>query len=78
VIIYTAMPLEFVLEGMDKQELLYSEIEMDGVKMIVEQMTPFAGKVVRLISPNPQDYMNPSYAPGQMIHFRPTFSKSVE
>jgi hypothetical protein len=74
-IIYTAMPLEYVLEGMDQQEYNYSEIEFGNMTMVVEQATPYTGKIVRLISPNPQDYLNPSYSPGQMIHFRPTFSK---
>jgi hypothetical protein len=74
-IIYTAMPLEYVFDGMDQQELNYSEIELGNVTMIVEQATPYMGKIVRLISPDPQDYLNPSYAPGQVIHFRPSLSK---
>lgn len=72
-IIYTTMPLEYVFENMEemaKQQL--QEIDMGGgIKMMVEQTGTFEGKIVRLISPNPQDYLNPRFAPGQRISFRP-------
>lgn len=74
-IIYSAMPIELILEGMDSYRPTYSEIQIDGLTMMVEPLTPYSGKVVRLISPNPQDYLNPSYAPGSVIHFRPSVSK---
>jgi hypothetical protein len=67
------MPLEYVFENMEemaKQQL--QEIDMGGgIKMMVEQTGTFEGKIVRLISPNPQDYLNPRFAPGQRISFRP-------
>lgn len=77
-IIYTAIPIETVLEGLDQHQPNYSEISMGEATMVVEQLTPYTGKIIRLISPNAQDYLNPNYSPGQMIHFRPTFAKSVE
>lgn len=69
-IIYTSMPLEWVYEGYDSFEPVYEEIVYNGVQMVVEPCGPFEGRIVRLLSPNPQDYLNPSYTPGKMIHFR--------
>jgi hypothetical protein len=73
-IIYTTMPLELVFadyEKVEKQKI--QEIDMGGgVKMMVEPMGDYQGKIVRIISPNPHDYMNPRFAPGQTISFRPT------
>lgn len=70
-IIYSAMPIEQILEGIDTYRPMYHEVQMDGVTMLVEQTEGMEGKIVRLLSPNPQDYLNPRYAPGTKIMFRP-------
>lgn len=71
-ILYSTMPPELVfanLEQMEKQEV--KEIDMGGgVTMMVEPINSYEGKIIRLISPNPQDYLNPRFAPGQTISFR--------
>jgi len=69
-IIYTSMPLELVYEGYNEFNPKYEEIEHQGVKMMIEPFSPYKGRVVRLMSSNPQDYLNPSYSPGSIIHFR--------
>lgn len=69
-IMYTSMPLEWVFEGYDQFNPNYAEIDYNGVKMLIEPSGPFQAKVVRLISGNPQDYLNPKYSPGAVIHFR--------
>jgi hypothetical protein len=72
-ILYTPMPLELVyadFHKVEKQEI--QEVDMGGgVKMMVEPTGKYQGKIIRLISPNPQDYLNPRYAPGQTISFQP-------
>lgn len=71
-ILHTVMPLETVLTNMEqieKQEL--KEISRGHMTMLVEQTGPFEGRIVRLISPDPQDYLKPECAPGQMIRFQP-------
>ncbi|WP_134686262.1 YlzJ-like family protein [Brevibacillus migulae] len=75
-IMYTTMPLELVFENMDQTEKQsIREISMGaGVTMLVEPISSSEGKIVRLISPNPQDYLNPRYAPGQTISFQPEFN----
>ncbi|MDF2684806.1 MAG: hypothetical protein K0R47_5996, partial [Brevibacillus sp.] len=42
--------------------------------MLVEQTGPFEGRIVRLISPDPQDYLKPHYAPGQIVRFQPEWN----
>lgn len=69
-IIYTCMPLELVFDGYEQFAPKYEEINYNGVQMVIEPCGSFQGKVVRLISSNPQDYLNPNYSPGAVIHFR--------
>lgn len=72
-ILHTVVPLELVLqnfEQMRNQKL--REIHLrQGVTMLVEESGPYEGTIVRLISPNPQDYLDPRFAPGQKISFHP-------
>lgn len=65
-ILYTPLPLEYVLEGLEK-ERIYQEVEIDGVTMIVEKINEQESKIVKLISSNPFDYLNPSWQPGTII-----------
>lgn len=68
-VLYTAMPLELVLEGMDKA-YNYKEINLDGIKLIIEPLDLNHGKIVRLISTNPQDYLKSELCPGRIIEFK--------
>lgn len=69
-IIYTTVPLELVFEGFDQYQPKVEEIEYQGVKLMIEPQGPYQAKIVRLLSPNPHDYLNPKYTPGNMIYFR--------
>lgn len=71
-IIYSVMPMEAIMKGMDETEYHFTEAEIDGLKMVVEHVPQTTeARIVRLLSPNPQDYLNPRYMPGQKIYFRP-------
>ncbi|RKD24288.1 hypothetical protein BEP19_07760 [Ammoniphilus oxalaticus] len=71
-IIYSVMPMEAIMKNMDNVDYQYTETEVDGVQMVVEHYPQSAeAKIVRLLSPNPQDYLNPKFSPGQTIYFRP-------
>ncbi len=74
-IIYSTMPLELIFENneqVNQQKL--QEITFGHATMLIEPINPCEGKIVRLISPDPQDYLNPRFAPGQTITFRPDMS----
>jgi len=68
-ILYTAMPLELVLDGMDKS-YNFKEIERDNIKLIIEPIDISRGRIVRIISTNPQDFLNPDYSPGTIVDFK--------
>ncbi|HQA60215.1 MAG TPA: YlzJ-like family protein [Tepidanaerobacteraceae bacterium] len=67
-ILYTSMPIELVIEGMDKK-YEFKEIEIEAVKLIIEPISVNQGKIVKLISTDPQDYLNPNLSPGKIITF---------
>lgn len=46
---------------------------MAHMTMIIEQISETEVQIVRLISPNPHDYMNPKYFPGTKIAVEPIF-----
>ncbi|ALS21696.1 MULTISPECIES: YlzJ-like family protein [Paenibacillus] len=69
---YTVLPLEAVMEGIDHEDFPRPvEIVMNGVTMQVHPINARQARIVRLISCNLQDYLNPQYAPGRMIEFQP-------
>lgn len=68
-ILYTPLPLEQVLEGMDKK-YNYKEIDVEGVKLLIEPIDIDQGKIVRVISSNPQDFLKPNLSPGSIIKFK--------
>lgn len=72
---YTILPLDKVLEGMEDLESgpQSLEIVMNGVIMQVQPINQTQATIVRLISCNPQDFLNPQYAPGRLIEFQPVF-----
>lgn len=68
-LLYTPMPLELIMEGSEK-ERVYHEVEYNGVRLLVEPMDMTSGKIVRIMSTNPQDYLNSSLSPGNIIRYR--------
>lgn len=70
-ILYTLMPVDAVLEGTDR-EYEIDEITIDGVKLLVEPVNSRFGKISRLISTNPQDYLKPQFSPGSIFEYKNT------
>lgn len=70
-ILYTEVSLETVLEGWGSPPPAYTELTVNGVLMQIEPISPYQGKIVRLLCPEPHHYLNPAYAPGQLIEFKP-------
>lgn len=68
-ILYTSMPLEIVLAGMDDERKPSLEVWTDGVMLQVEPIAPGVGRVVRLLHCSLDDYLNPSYTPGSIINY---------
>ena len=71
--LYTIMPLDVVMEGSESYEPQYTEMAWkNGGTLLVEEMGQHQAKVVRLISSDPQDYLDPTIQPGCIIEFKST------
>lgn len=66
-ILYTVVPLEDVLEGIESEPAPSQELVLNGLQMEVEPLDNFQAKVVRVISSNPADYLHPEYQPGSIV-----------
>ncbi|MDQ0482914.1 YlzJ-like family protein [Guptibacillus hwajinpoensis] len=66
-ILYTILPHEAVFPAeqsvYDKQNI----IEWNGVELLVERTSLTECRVVQVLSTNPQDYLNETTQPGQML-----------
>jgi hypothetical protein len=71
---WAAIPLETAFEGFDSMTCDWIETEYQGIKMLVEPCGEGCGKIVRLLSPNPYDYLKTDLAPGSTV---PIFYSSV-
>lgn len=74
-IMYSIVPSEQIFEGIDNEQEPIEEISISGILMQVQPISSRQAKIVRIISPNPQDFLNPAYAPGEMIHYNPSTTK---
>lgn len=77
-ILYTPMQLELVVEGLEEmKEPAARLVEIGGVPLIIEDTGPGEGKVVRLLSTDPQDYLLPALYPGAVIKFQQYVKQSL-
>ncbi|MFY9371621.1 MAG: YlzJ-like family protein [bacterium] len=70
-ILYTTMPLENVYQGLEDMRPSYLEVEMAGTMVVVEPIGLNQGRIVRILSTDPQDYLHPGLQPGRIINFVP-------
>jgi len=68
---YSVVPMDVVFAGMENFVPSYIDIEHGGVSMQVEPLNGYQARIVRLISGNPQHYLDGRYAPGTIINFSP-------
>lgn len=67
--LFTVVPLEDVLDGMENDPVPTVEMSVGGVTMELELEENFQAKVVRVISTDPRDYLNSSFQPGSTIRW---------
>ncbi|WP_282034553.1 YlzJ-like family protein [Metabacillus indicus] len=73
-ILYTSMPEELIFPAEAKEYSAFSFVECNGVQMQVRQTEGNEFEVVRILSTNPEDYLNEQYSPGQKITMSFSFS----
>jgi hypothetical protein len=71
-ILYTPLSLEEIFRGIENLQPP-QEITVDGVTMEVEMLGDSQARIVRLISPDPNLYLDQKYAPGSIVQFTPSF-----
>ncbi|MNJ36562.1 YlzJ-like family protein [Paenibacillus fonticola] len=67
---YTVMPEDAYWDNKEVADS-YTEIELGGVLMQVRMEQNNQATIIRLLSCSLDDYLNPAFAPGQQITFRP-------
>ncbi|MFD0869125.1 Uncharacterised protein [Chlamydia abortus] len=70
--IHSIVPLDLVMEGSEEADYSFEQIQVQGVEMQVQRLSANQAKIIRLLSPNVNDYLNPAYAPGTIITFTPS------
>lgn len=66
-VLWTAMPLELVVDGLWPQAQASVEQWVEGRLLLVTPGSAGAGVVQRLISGDPQDYLDPRWQPGALV-----------
>lgn len=75
-LMWTIVPVNHIFDSFEDKRPSYQEIQYQGVTMLVTPIENGMGTVVRLISPNPQDYLNPAFQPGSTVPMYQTSAKS--
>ncbi len=68
-ILYTVVPLELIWEGIEDETVDNIEIPIENGSLIVEPLSLNHAKIVRVISSNPQVFLDPLLQPGKTIEF---------
>jgi hypothetical protein len=76
-ILHTVMPLELVLEGLEPAPARRTaDASVRGVRVVLEETSPGRGRLVRLLSTDPYDYLNPFLIPGTELPFPQNANRS--
>jgi hypothetical protein len=67
----TILPPELVFQDQTQLAPQYQEVVIEGIQMLVEVNQASEARIVRLLSGNPQDYLNPRFQPGNVIQWIP-------
>ncbi|MBC8080592.1 MAG: YlzJ-like family protein [Gorillibacterium sp.] len=70
--LHSILPHELVMSGFEEAIYNYEDVTIDGLSMQVEFVDNTKARIIRLYSGNPNDYLNPLYTPGSIIHYVPT------
>ena len=68
-ILYTSMPLELVYPTEDQDYSQQKMITYKGIPMIVSETENRSYQVIRIMSSDPQHYLDTSCHPGSIISF---------
>ena len=64
------MPLNVVMDGSESHQPIYKEIPWKSGILLVEETGQNTVRVVRLLSTDPADYLEPAAQPGRIIAYK--------
>lgn len=67
--IYTTMPLDLVLDGIEKDPAPMVEVSRGELRMLLAPVAPGVGRIVRLVTAPLDCYLQPEYSPGNLIYY---------
>lgn len=68
-IIYSPVPVEMLFKS--EPEKNFQELTIDNRIIVVDQTQSSIPSIHRVISTDPQDYLNPNFQPGSRIRYKP-------
>lgn len=69
-ILYTIVPPDQLWAAPVGPSSPVMEIAAGTVRLLVQPLDPRRARIVRLISPNPNDFLRPQFQPGRILEFR--------
>jgi hypothetical protein len=69
-ILYTPIPPEIVMKGSEEYKPSYIQIPFSGGFIEVDLISPTRARIVRLISKDLNDYLQPGLQPGREIKLK--------
>ncbi|MCH1623727.1 YlzJ-like family protein [Fredinandcohnia quinoae] len=66
-ILYTMMPREMIFPQVEEEYPVQKIVEFNGVTLAVSQTTNLEYRIERILSTDPQHYLQQDYTPGQSI-----------
>jgi len=67
-IFYTITPVDELFDEMFSTERQIVEIQRGSLQMQVEPVGGTHGRIVRLLSTEPEDYLQPAWQPGMLVN----------
>ncbi len=67
--LWTIVPINIVMDGSESHQPIYTEIPWKSGILLVEEAGQNMVRVVRLLSTDPADYLEPAAQPGKIIEY---------
>lgn len=68
---WTIIPPELIWEGVEVKPKQLQEMTWRGAKVLVEPIAFTRGKIVQLLSTEPNDFLRPDLQPGSIVELLP-------
>lgn len=77
-ILYTPLPIEQVMEGHDHPMSPPVEMTIEGKQVLIEPLSADRGRIIRLLSTDPADFLETRFLPGSPVVFTAAVAESPD